>query len=274
MSKTSFGHQAKKRFGQNFLSDPSIINNIIASIRPKADQHLVEIGPGQGAITASLLDSGAQLDVVELDNDLLPILKLQFGLKHNFTLHHADALGFNFNDLVTDDKPLRVVGNLPYNISTPLIFHLLQHCHSITDMHFMLQYEVVKRLAANPDSKAFGRLTVMAQYYCTIEQLFTVPPGAFHPPPKVDSAIVRLVPHKTLPYPAHDVKLLESVVGTAFQQRRKTLRNTLKKLCSERFILSQGIDPTVRPENLSLKDYVTLANAIFDARNSAIDILD
>ncbi|ROS01548.1 dimethyladenosine transferase [Sinobacterium caligoides] len=270
--KPNYGHQAKKRFGQNFLSDPSIINNIIASIRPKTDQHLVEIGPGQGALTGSLLDSGARLDVIELDNDLLPILKLHFGLKENFTLHHADALRFDFNALVDDEKDLRVVGNLPYNISTPLIFHLLQHCHNITDMHFMLQYEVVKRLAASPDSKAFGRLTVMTQYYCDVEQLFIVPPGAFRPAPKVDSAIVRLVPHKQLPYPAHDVKLLEHVVGTAFQQRRKTLRNTLKKLCSEAFIVAQGIDPSDRPENLSLKEYVILANAIFEARKNDEDV--
>jgi 16S rRNA (adenine1518-N6/adenine1519-N6)-dimethyltransferase len=270
--KPLYGHQAKKRFGQNFLSDDSIIANIVASIRPKAGQHLVEIGPGQGAITASIIDSGARLDVVELDNDLLPILKLHFGLKENFTLHHADALRFDYNALVDDEQPLRVVGNLPYNISTPLIFHLLEHCTNIADMHFMLQFEVVKRLAAQPDCKAYGRLTVMTQYYCDVEQLFIVPPTAFRPAPKVDSAIVRLVPHRQLPHVAKDVSLLEHVVSIAFQQRRKTLRNTLKKICCEAFIVENGINPAARPENLSLAEYVTLANAIYDAKQQGRDI--
>jgi 16S rRNA (adenine1518-N6/adenine1519-N6)-dimethyltransferase len=257
-----YQHRARKRFGQNFLHDAGVIDRILRSIHAKPEDRLLEIGPGQGALTAGLLNSGAQLDVVELDKDLIPILNQQFAGKSNFNLHQGDALKFDFNSLNAAPNSLRVVGNLPYNISTPLIFHLLHNAHLIRDMHFMLQKEVVERLAAGPGGGDWGRLSIMVQYHCRVEHLFNVGPGAFNPPPKVDSAIVRLVPHAVLPHPAKDHRLLERVVREAFNQRRKTLRNTLKLLLSNAEIEAAGVDGSLRPEQLDLAAFVRLADKL------------
>lgn len=252
-------HKARKRFGQNFLHDPMVIQRLVNAINPQATDNMVEIGPGQGALTAPLLARLDQLQAVELDRDLVPFLREQHS--HNgLTVHEADALKFNFNTLLSA-KPLRVVGNLPYNISTPLLFHLISYHHKIQDMHFMLQLEVVDRLAAGPGSKTYGRLSVITQYYCTIDKLFNVPPGAFNPPPKVMSAIVRLVP-RTQQKPALDTALFEFVVRISFAQRRKTLRNNLKQILTSEQLDSLTIDLTRRPEQLSLQEFIDLSNII------------
>ena len=255
-------HRARKRFGQNFLHDAGVIDRILRAINAKAGEHILEIGPGQGALTEGVLGSGAQLDVVELDKDLVPILNRQFADHGNFRLHQGDALKFDFTSLGAAPRSLRVVGNLPYNISTPLIFHLLDNAELIRDMHFMLQKEVVERLAAGPGGGDWGRLSIMVQYHCRVEHLFNVGPGAFNPPPKVDSAIVRLVPHDVLPHPAKDHRLLERIVREAFNQRRKTLRNTLKALLSSEAIEAAGVDGSLRPEQLDLAAFVRLADKL------------
>jgi 16S rRNA (adenine1518-N6/adenine1519-N6)-dimethyltransferase len=257
-----YQHRARKRFGQNFLHDAGVIDRILRAIHARPGDRLLEIGPGQGALTEGLLGSGAQLDVVELDKDLIPILNQKFAGQGNFNLHQGDALKFDFNSLGAAPSSLRVVGNLPYNISTPLIFHLLQNASLIRDMHFMLQKEVVERLAAGPGGGDWGRLSIMVQYHCRVEHLFNVGPGAFNPPPKVDSAIVRLVPHTTLPHPAKDHRLLERVVREAFNQRRKTLRNTLKALLPNEAIEAAGVDGSLRPEQLDLAAFVRLADQL------------
>lgn len=254
-------HRARKRFGQNFLNDSGIIDRIVRSISPKADDNLVEIGPGQGAITGPLLESCPSLQVIEIDHDLIPILLAQFAKYPDFYIHREDALKFDFSTLYKD-KPLRIIGNLPYNISTPLIFHLLSFQQHISDMHFMLQKEVVERLAAEAGDKHYGRLSVMAQYYCQVDHLFGVPPECFTPRPKVDSAIVRLSPYKILPVIANDFDHFSQLVNSAFQQRRKTLRNTLKHQLSATQIDELSIDTSLRPEKLSVEDYVQLSNLI------------
>lgn len=259
---SDYQHRARKRFGQNFLHDAGVIHRILRSINAKAGERLLEIGPGQGALTEGLLASGAELDVIELDLDLIPILLGQFANSPNFRLHQGDALKFNFAHLNAAPHSLRVVGNLPYNISTPLIFHLLNNAQLIRDMHFMLQKEVVERLAAEPGGGDWGRLSIMVQYHCRVEHLFNVGPGAFNPPPKVDSAIVRLVPHEVLPHPAKDHKLLERVVREAFNQRRKTLRNTLKNLLDDAAIEAAEVDGRLRPEQLDLAAFVRLADQL------------
>ena len=245
-----YQHKARKRFGQNFLHDAGVIDRILRAINAKASDRLLEIGPGQGALTEGILNSGGQLDVVELDKDLIPILNQQF------------AGMSNFKSLNAAPRTLRVVGNLPYNISTPLIFHLLKNAELIRDMHFMLQKEVVERMAAGPGGGDWGRLSIMVQYHCRVEHLFNVGPGAFNPPPKVDSAIVRLVPHDVLPHPAKDHRVLERVVREAFNQRRKTLRNTLKALLSNAEIEAAGVDGSLRPEQLDLAAFVRLADKL------------
>ncbi|PXF29946.1 ribosomal RNA small subunit methyltransferase A [Pokkaliibacter plantistimulans] len=259
------GFQARKRFGQNFLHDAGIIGRIIRAINPQPGQRIVEIGPGMGALTQDLIAAAGQLDVVELDRDLIPILRTNL-FRHLDTLrvHEADALKFDFSSLLHEPaEQLRVVGNLPYNISTPLIFHLLSYQSRIKDMHFMLQKEVVERMAAGPGDNNYGRLSIMTQYYCQVVPLFLVGPGAFNPPPKVDSAIVRLAPYTELPHPAQSLPALDLVVRTAFSQRRKTLRNTLKPLLEASHIESLGINPGDRPEHLSLQDYVRLSDLYF-----------
>lgn len=263
-------HKARKRFGQNFLHDTGIIDRIVGSIAPKPGQHLVEIGPGRGALTEPLLEgTGGELDVVELDRDLIPILRTQFFRHEHLRIHEADALTFDFGGLVTDDRPLRLVGNLPYNISTPLMFHLLDYADRIRDMHFMLQKEVVQRLCAAPGDSAYGRLGIMIQYHCEARYLFTVPPGAFSPPPKVESAIVRLTPRATIEYPADDPDKLALVVRTAFNQRRKTLRNNLKPLMPAEAIESLGLNPGERAENLGIREFVMLANHLSRMESTA-----
>lgn len=264
-----YEHQARKRFGQNFLVDANIIQRIVRAVHPKASDHLVEIGPGQGAITGELLRACPSLHVVELDRDLIPRLQAQFSAYPDFTIHAADALKFDFAQLIPEGERLRVVGNLPYNISTPLLFHLLSYREQVADMHFMLQKEVVERMAAEPDNKDYGRLSIMCQYYCSVEFLFEVGPGCFRPAPKVDSAIVRLTPHSQLPFPAADHKLLDNLVKSAFQQRRKTLRNALKQWLPDADMWQHiDIDPQQRPENLSVRDYVALANHLQSFRSS------
>ncbi len=261
----SHGHKARKRFGQNFLHDPGVIEKIVRAINPKPEDTIVEIGPGLGAITEEILALNPRLQVVELDRDLIPVLRTKFFNYPDFRVHEADALSFDFSQLFTD-RPLRIVGNLPYNISTPLIFHLLGQSGVVQDMHFMLQKEVVQRLAAVPGDNNYGRLGIMAQYFCKVQPLFEVGPGAFRPAPKVDSAIVRLVPHKVLPHPAKDLKTLQAVVRTAFNARRKTLRKALAAMVTVEQLQSLGINDGLRPENLGLADYVQIADMLAETK--------
>lgn len=251
-------HQARKRFGQNFLQDYRIIHNILAHAQIQASDHWVEIGPGLGALTQPLLATGVTLDVVELDRDLVTILKQRFGQDEHFAIHSADALQFDFAALAKPGETLRVIGNLPYNISTPLMFHLLETTAVIQDMHFMLQKEVVDRICAEPGSKQYGRLSVMMQYFCETEWLFDVPPESFDPVPKVMSAIVRLKPHRTPPVNIRSQASFSRLVSQAFSQRRKTIRNSLKDFISDSQMLSLGIDPNARAEALSLEDFARL----------------
>ena len=267
--------RARKRFGQNFLSDASVIDRIAGAIDPREADHLVEIGPGRGALTEALLPSGCRLDAIELDRDLTTPLLAAFSVFPHFRLHSADALNFDYASLLPGDstaapgpdadpgdRPLRVVGNLPYNISTPLISRLLEVSELIRDMHFMLQLEVVQRLTATPGSKHWGRLGVFAQLRCATELLFEVPPEAFEPRPKVQSAIVRLVPHAQPLWPDTDRQLLDRVVRAAFAQRRKTLRNNLKGLLDADGLQELGIDPGARAETLELAQFVAIAGAV------------
>lgn len=263
MKHAALSHRARKRFGQNFLIDPHVIRQIALAIRPRAAEHVVEIGPGQGAITHLLIDQCLRMDVVELDRDLVPSLLAQFANYPGFRLHQADALTFPFADLCQDGIQLRVVGNLPYNISTPLIFYLLTFKSLISDMHFMLQKEVVQRLCAQPGEKHYGKLSVMTQYHCEVERLFDVAPEAFRPVPKVDSAIVYLRPHRRPPYIANSVEKLEFLVKQAFQFRRKTLRNCLKNMQSDVPIDELEWDLQLRAENLSVQDYVDMSNQLW-----------
>ncbi|HDV7284921.1 Ribosomal RNA small subunit methyltransferase A [Mannheimia haemolytica] len=267
-SKKHLGHTARKRFGQNFLHDMNIIHSIVSAINPKNGQFLLEIGPGLGALTEPVAELVDKLTVVEIDRDLAERLRHHPFLNQKLTIIEQDALRFNFRDyfnqLNLDEDSVRVFGNLPYNISTPLIFHLLTFHDLIQDMHFMLQKEVVKRLCAAPNSKAYGRLTIMAQYYCQVIPVLEVPPTAFKPAPKVDSAVVRLVPYNQLPYPAKDVYWLNRVTTQAFNQRRKTLRNALSTLFSAEQLEALGVDLTARAENLTIADYVRLANWLHD----------
>lgn len=262
------GHQARKRFGQNFLHDPGTIERIIRAINPKPDDAIVEIGPGLGALTEEILAVNPRLQVVELDRDLIPVLRTKFFNYPEFRIHEADALKFDFSQLMVD-RPLRIIGNLPYNISTPLIFHLLSQAGVVQDMHFMLQKEVVQRMAAVPGDNNYGRLGIMTQYFCRVQPLFEVGPGAFRPAPKVDSAIVRLVPHKTLPHPAKDLATLQAVVRTAFNARRKTLRKALGGMVSVEQLQSLGVNDGLRPENLELADYVAIADLLFEEKGAA-----
>lgn len=255
-------HRPRKRFGQNFLRDERVIEQIVRAVRPAADQSIVEIGPGQGAITQGLLASGARVTAIEIDRDLTAGLRLALADADNLRVCEADALRFDFSSLQPATGRLRIVGNLPYNISTPLIFHLLRFSELIDDMHFMLQREVVQRLAAQPGNGHYGRLGVMVQYQCLVTPLFEVPPGAFHPAPRVHSAVVRLAVRRHIERPARDVRTLGQVVNAAFGQRRKTLRNSLRGLVDEDTLTSLGIDSKIRAENLRLEDFVTISNAL------------
>lgn len=250
-------HRARKRFGQHFLADPGVIDAIIRAVHPADDDVIVEIGPGQGAITDALAQSAGHLHAVELDRDLVARLRHQYGGNPNVTVHEADALQFDFAAL---GERIRVVGNLPYNISTPLLFHLLKFRDQILDMHFMLQKEVVDRMAAGPGSKTYGRLGIMLGCHLSIESLFDVPPEAFDPPPEVTSAVVRLDPLPPDTFDILDEAGLSTLVTTAFMQRRKTLRNSLKKLVERPDFEATGIDAGLRPEQVSIADYVRLSN--------------
>ncbi|ARD43673.1 16S rRNA (adenine(1518)-N(6)/adenine(1519)-N(6))-dimethyltransferase RsmA [Colwellia sp. PAMC 21821] len=265
MSKNShLGHQAKKRFGQNFLHNEAIISDIVDAINPEPGENLVEIGPGLGALTEPVIDRAGQLSVIELDRDLAHRLRHHPFLAPKLTIYEEDALKFDFAQLASDEKPLRIFGNLPYNISTPLIFHLLTFKDKVKDMHFMLQKEVVQRMASGENCKAYGRLSIMTQYQCQVIPVMEIGPEAFKPAPKVDSAIVRLVPHKTIKNPVKDINSLNKVCLAAFNQRRKTIRNSFKKLISVEQLTELGIDPGLRPENLALADFVMLANFVTD----------
>ena len=256
------GHFARKRFGQNFLHDNYIIESIVAAIQPKKGEALVEIGPGLAALTVPVSKLIDHLTVIEIDRDLASRLVENPFLQNKISVIEQDALNFDFNKLSdTLGQPLRVFGNLPYNISTPLMFHLFEYAPIITDMHFMLQKEVVTRLVAAPNSKSYGRLSVMAQYYCQIIPVLEVPPTAFKPAPKVDSAVVKLIPYKEKPYLVNDIKVLSRITTEAFNQRRKTIRNSLSNLFNSEQIAELGIDPNLRAENLTVQQYCLLANA-------------
>ena len=260
-------HNARKRFGQHFLHDPHVIQRIIDAFQPRPGDRIVEIGPGRGALTGRLLAAAGRLDVIELDRDLVAALPDQFAGQGEITVHSSDALRFDFAELAGQTGRLRIIGNLPYNISTPLIFHCLDHAAVIEDMVFMLQREVVERMTAAAGSRAYGRLSVMVQFACEVEQLFTVGPGAFQPPPAVESAIVRLVPRTAPPCELTSQAALDEVVRHAFAQRRKTLRNTLRELLSADTIADQGIDPGQRAEQLDLSAFATLANTLAASRS-------
>lgn len=268
-------HRPRKRFGQNFLHDPGTIRRILAAVAPCPGQHLVEIGPGQGAITEGLLTAAGSLDVVELDRDLVGPLQQRLGALGELRIHNADALKFdlcalrptrNLSEETADaGAGLRIVGNLPYNISTPLLFRFLEQAQCIDDLHLMLQKEVVDRICAGPGSKTYGRLSVMVQTWCSAERLLVIGPGAFNPPPKVDSAVVRLVPLRPPRCPVADAALHARLVAAAFAQRRKTLRNSLKGLVEPSLMIACGIDPAARAETIAVCDYARLANAAGDA---------
>ncbi|HEB99890.1 MAG TPA: 16S rRNA (adenine(1518)-N(6)/adenine(1519)-N(6))-dimethyltransferase RsmA [Thiotrichales bacterium] len=253
-------HRPRKRFGQNFLHDPGVIQRIVQAIAPAPGDQVVEIGPGQGAITLPLLAACGRLTAIELDRDLVePLAERARGLGE-LRILRQDALKTDFCALA-GRAPLRVVGNLPYNVSTPLLFHLLEQADCLQDMHFMLQKEVVERLAARPGSGAYGRLSVMIQYRCAVTPLFDVGPGAFRPAPRVDSAFVRLVPHPRPPVEVPDEALFARLVQAAFAQRRKTLRNTLRDLLGPEAIATAGIDPGARAETLGLEEFAALTRA-------------
>jgi len=250
------GHVARKRFGQNFLVDRGIMNAIVSAIDPQSGDTVVEIGPGLGAITEPLLARLDHLHVVEIDRDLIARLKKQHP-PTRMTIHEGDALDFDFASIGND---LRLVGNLPYNISTPLLFHLAEYVGIVRDMHFMLQKEVVERMVAVPGESDFSRISVMLQYRFHLEWLIDVPPESFDPPPKVQSAVVRLIPRDVSELKAKSQEKLSQVVQTAFSQRRKMLRNTLKGTLSDAGFAELGIDPTRRAEDIPLADYVRIAN--------------
>jgi 16S rRNA (adenine1518-N6/adenine1519-N6)-dimethyltransferase len=254
-------HRPRKRFGQNFLRDRGVVQRILAALDPQPGETIVEIGPGLGALTQPLLERLPLLHVVELDRDLAARLRAGHS-PERLSVHEADALKFDFCSLAASGKKLRLIGNLPYNISTPLLFHLLDQRRCVHDMLFMLQKEVVERMAAVPGGRDYGRLSVMIQSQMQVEKLFDVRPGAFHPPPKVDSSVVRLVPHATPPVTIRDAEGFARLVKAAFAQRRKTLRNNLKGLLPAETIAVLGIEPERRAETLTLAEFATLANAL------------
>ncbi len=253
--------QVRKRFGQHFLHDQQIIQRIVDQFHPRNDEKIVEIGPGRGALTETLLQRIDQLHAIEIDRDLIGYLSNRFS-SEGLMLHQVDILNFDFAALVQNDKKLRLIGNLPYNISTPLLFHLVNYASSITDMCFMLQKEVVTRLTAQPGNKDYGRLTVMMGCHCAIEHILDVPPESFTPPPKVDSSVVRIIPHARVKYPACETPKFAQLVKRAFNQRRKTLRNSLKDIVDEAAFFKAGIDSSRRPEQLAIEEFARLAESI------------
>ncbi len=253
------GHRARKRFGQHFLHDPGVLRRIVDTIDPHPGEHVVEIGPGRGAMTLPVLERCGRMTAIELDRDLIaPLLGRAQGVGQ-LEVIEADALTVDFSSLAGDAGGLRLIGNLPYNVSTPLLFHVLGAAGSLRDAHFMLQKEVVDRMVAPPGTKTYGRLTVMLAAACTPEKLFDIGPGAFQPPPKVMSSFVRLVPHSTPPFPLPDADRYAQFVSRAFSMRRKTLRNALKGLVTAADIEAAGYDPGARPETLSPAGFAALA---------------
>jgi 16S rRNA (adenine1518-N6/adenine1519-N6)-dimethyltransferase len=253
------GHRARKRFGQNFLHDQHWIGRIVRSIDAKPEDAIIEIGPGQAALTREIIACAGHETAVEIDRDLAAFLRTQFA-PEALTLIEADALTLDWAT-VLEGKRLRIIGNLPYNISSPLLFALMKGAHRVIDQHFMLQKEVVDRMTAEPGSKTYGRLSVMLQYRYVMHKLFDVPPGAFVPPPKVTSSIVRMIPRPVESLPEVDLEVFGEIVAAAFQQRRKTLRNAVSAFLTEDEIRAAGIDPTLRAEALDVNAFVALANA-------------
>ena len=249
-------HVAKKKFGQNFLKESSIIHAIIQSIQPLQDDLLVEIGPGLGALTKPLLEKTKHLFAIELDRDIINWMQNQYS-KNNITIFNEDVLNFNFHQF---DKKIRIVGNLPYNISTPILFKCIEDIKIIADLHFMLQKEVVDRMIAAPSSSEYGRLSVMLQYYFAMEHLVHVPKESFDPEPKVESSFVRLIPYDHYPFVANNIDQFGKIVKEAFSQRRKTIRNTLKNFMSANDFENIDINPQLRAENLSVSDFVKISN--------------
>ncbi len=256
------GAQPRKRFGQHFLHDPAVIERIAAAIAPRSGEALVEIGPGRGALTRRLLESDCgSLDAIEIDRDLAALLRDQWGGERRFTLHNADALRFDFGALARErGQSIRVIGNLPYNISTPLLFHLLESVREIRDLHVMLQREVIARMAAQPGDHAYGRLTVMLSPWVEVERLFDVGPGAFQPAPKIWSAVARLTVRAGPAFPLSPA--FPTVVAAAFTHRRKTLRNALRGIATAEQIESCGVDPATRPETVSPALFNAIAGTV------------
>lgn len=267
-SKLWEGHYARKQFGQNFLCDEQVITDIVNAIAPENGDILVEIGPGLAALTEPVCDRISHLNVIEIDRDLAERLRHHPFIRDQLTIYEEDALKFDFRKLVTESQSLRVYGNLPYNISTPLIFHLMTYGSLIRDMHFMLQKEVVERMIASPGTGDYGKLSVMSQYYCTMEGLLEVPPYAFRPAPKVYSAVIRIIPFKEKPFVASDENLLQKVVAGAFNQRRKTISNSLGDYLKEEDFIKLDLDPKLRAENLSVADYVRVTNYLSTRENT------
>lgn len=252
-------HPPRKRFGQHFLQDRAVIAQIISAIRPQATDQVVEIGPGRGALTTPLLARVARLDVIEFDRDLVVWLQQQFN-QSSLVIHQADVLQFDFFQCYQTGHAVKVVGNLPYNIATQLLFHLLDFLPMIKEMVFMLQQEVVERLVAVPNTSEYGKLSVLLQYFYEMETVITIPPSAFFPPPKVNSAVIRLKPQTTPPVEVNDVAIFSQIVKQAFAQRRKTLKNNLKNICNVNELEQLEINPQVRAENLTLLQFARLAN--------------
>jgi 16S rRNA (adenine1518-N6/adenine1519-N6)-dimethyltransferase len=254
-------HRARKRFGQNFLVDPTVIQSLISAIAPKNADNILEIGPGLGALTKPLLTKIDRLEVIELDRDLIQQLQQLNSKEKTVIVHQHDALKFDFSSSAIQR---RIVGNLPYNISTPLIFHLLDQLPSIVDMHFMLQKEVVDRICAQSGSRNFGRLSAMVQSKCFTQSLIDVPAESFSPTPKVTSAFIRLTPHSQRLVPAEIEAAFKTIVKECFSQPRKTLTNNLRNIINSDEITAAGIDPSIRPQQLTLKNLLALAKHIKD----------
>ena len=255
-------HYARKRFGQNFLHDENVIRKIVDSISAVEGDHLLEIGPGLGALTKELAKTGATIHCVELDADLAKSLRTEFQEYDSIKIIEGDALKFDLSSIATEKRPLRVIGNLPYNISTPIIFHLLKNSELIRDMTFMLQLEVIQRMISKVGKRNYGRLSLMVQYYCEVEHLFNVASSAFSPKPKVVSALARLKPHNSTSIRAKDSDCLQTVIRTAFNQRRKTLRNSLRTIIPEALLDRIAINKNLRPQDITLNEYVEISNAI------------
>ena len=255
-------HYARKRFGQNFLHDENVIRKIVDAISAVEGDHLLEIGPGLGALTKELAKTGATIHCVELDADLAKSLRTEFQEYDSIKIIEGDALKFDLSSIATEKRPLRVIGNLPYNISTPIIFHLLKNSERIRDMTFMLQLEVIQRMISKVGKRNYGRLSLMVQYYCEVEHLFNVASSAFSPKPKVVSALARLKPHNSTSIRAKDSDCLQTVIRTAFNQRRKTLRNSLRTIIPEALLDRIAINKNLRPQDITLNEYVEISNAI------------